>query len=1233
MVSQTRPAWQLRTLRWSAYTIAGLLLLALVSWLALPHFVKKIAIEQTQEKIGRKIAIGDVNFNPFILALKVSDFVLYEPDQTTPAFSAKSLTVNASSTSLFRLAAVLDEVKLESPNLHVVRLSADGIGRYNFSDIIDRILALPKTEGSTSFSLSNVQLQNGAIVFDDKVTGKQIDIKALNIGVPVVSNFPRSIDTFVQPNLSATINGAPFALKGRSKPFADSLETTLGIDIDKLDLVSYLPFVPVALPVKLQSARLSTKLDLSFSRSADKPQIGLAGDINLDDLSVQDKQSAPLLKTRHLNVKLGKLDVLKASGLIDQVSIDSPEIWAAMNSKDELNWAALAGSNSTTKTAPAKPAVAAPAASTAPAAPAAAAAPTQAAATPATATAPVAAPGIVLTKLTVRDGIVHWSDDANAAPRQNVSLGKLTVDAEQISTAANAKPATVSLSVIENDKGTISFAGQVDPLKANVDGKITLSGIELASYQNYVNRSLRAALSGKVSGETEAKMSGGQLALGKLNVQVEQLKLAPKSGPALTVKNIALDNASLDLSARKASADALRVSGINGDLRRNTKGELNLQDMLPPTAATKTEEKSAPKSTTKSAAATEWQARLQTFSIADSVVAYEDSSVTPVQKIRAEGINLKLENLSSLLDQQSKLSLQTKLNKNGKLTVTGQTAPHLKNVDLMLDGQNIPIAPFQAYFTEFLNVTLTSGTLSAKGKIAMVPPVNKQTLALNYNGSASLNNFRILDKLSATDFLRWKTLNLSGINAKIGGKPLITLDKVALSDFYARAILSDKGKLNLQDIVVSKTPPTVPDNAPPPVTVAKTTTSSEPVTPAAPDPNAPVIRIGQIALQGGNINFTDNFVKPNYSANMTGMGGTIGAIASDKPEPAPIDLRGKIDNDAPLLISGTLNPLFKPMFLDIKASASGVELPRLTPYSTKYAGYPITKGKLSMDVSYKIEDEKLVAQNDVRIDQLTFGDRIDGPDATKLPVMLAVALLKDRNGQINLNLPISGSLSDPQFSIGGIIMRIFVNLIVKAVTSPFALISSAFGGGEELSYVEFAPGSAALTPAITGKLDSITKALDDRPALKLDIIGRVDPNVDTEGLRLTSLNRKIRTLKRKDMIGNDDDGTGPMKMSDAERNKYLEKVYKDTKFDKPRNAIGFAKSLPPEEMEKLLIANTEVKPEDLRTLALARADAVRGYLEQQGKISLERIFLIAPKLNADDIKDKSPTSRVDFSLK
>ncbi|MDP5007512.1 MAG: DUF748 domain-containing protein, partial [Glaciimonas sp.] len=431
-----------------------------------------------------------------------------------------------------------------------------------------------------------------------------------------------------------------------------------------------------------------------------------------------------------------------------------------------------------------------------------------------------------------------------------------------------------------------------------------------------------------------------------------------------------------------------------------------------------------------------------------------------------------------------------------------------------------------------------------------------------------------------------------------------------------------------------------------------------------PDAPAPIIRIGEIVLKSGNINFTDNFIKPNYTANMTDMNGTVGAVASDKPAPAPIDLKGKIDNDAPVAISGSLNPLFKPMFLDIKASANGVELPRLTPYAAKYAGYAIIKGKLSMDVNYKIEEQKLTAQNHLRIDQFTFGDKIDSPTATKLPVRLAVVLLKDRHGVIDINLPISGSLSDPKFSMGGIIIRVIVNLIVKAVTSPFALISNMFGGGADLSFVEFNPGLAILTPESKSKLDTLVKVLIDRPALKLDIMGRVDPDTDTAGVRQDMLNRKLNALKQKNgpspskaktaepvevpahdaNTGTDSDKeiageTTALKdpeeisMSDTDKAQYMEKVYKGEKFDKPRNMIGFAKTLPVPEMEQLILTNAKVTPDDLRNLADQRAQAVRNYLETKGKIPLERVFLIAPKLTADGIKDKGKPNRVDFSLK
>jgi len=1234
MASHPRPAWQLRTLRWSAYTVAVLLLLALISWLALPSLVKKIAIEQTQAKIGRKLDIGEVSFNPFILALRVQDVTLYEPDQKTAAFSAKELLVNASATSLPRLAAILDEVKLVDPKVHLVRLSDEGIGRYNFSDVIDRILAMPKSEGQTLFSLANLQLQNGAVLFDDKVSGKTIDIKTLNIGVPFVSNLPRNVDTFVQPILSMNVNGTPFSLKGRSKPFASSLDTTLAIDIDKLDLASYVPFSPVALPVKLASATLSTQLDLTFSRDKDKPQIALDGDLTLSNLSVQEKNAAQLLKVGSLAAKINKLDLIKLSGVIDQISIDKPEIWADMNKRGEINWTRIGNAGSNTKPAPAPKKAATPAAN-------------------AGAATSDAAPAITIKKLMVRDGEVKWSDDANAAPRQVVQLDKISVDAEDLSTLADAKPAKLTLSLTENGKGEIGFTGELAPLKGSIDGKVTLKGVQLSGYQNYLNRSLNSALSGKVSGQTAVQIAGGQIKLGKLGIEVDELKLGSKVKSAASIisaKSIALDNATVDLQGRKAEADAFRVVGLNGDLRRDAKGALNLQALLAPTNASKTpdaaKKESVPTAPTKttsptSAPASAWQARLHSLSITDSVIAYEDSGTTPSQKLRAEGINLKLDNLSTQLDQTIKISLQSILNKNGKLNITGQATPQLKTIDLALDAQNLPIAPFQTYFTDYLNVTLTSGTLSTKGKLALTPPLNKQALAVQYNGSANLNNFRVLDKLTSSDFLRWRGLNLQGINAKIGGKPVVSLEKIALSDFYARAILSDQGKLNLQDIIVSKdqapssvtTPEAGVDK--PSTTVAKTTTSNAPVTPAAPDPNAPVIRIGQTVLQGGNINFTDNFVKPNYTVNMTGMGGTIGSIASDKPAPATIDLRGKVDNDAPLQISGSLNPLFKPMFLDVKASANGVQLPRLTPYSAKYAGYPITKGKLSMDVQYKIENDKLVAQNDVRIEQLTFGDHVDGPNVTKLPVMLAVSLLKDRNGTINLNLPISGSLSDPQFSIGGIIMRVFVNLIVKAVTSPFALISSMFGNDSagELSYIEFEPGSSELTDDIRKKLDTLGYALHQRPALKIDVMGRADPTVDDAGLRKEILNGKMRALKRKDVIEKEGQPSAKEReLNDAERTKYMEKVYKDEKFKKPRNMVGLSKSLPPEEMQKLIVDNTTITEDDLRNLAQRRADLVRNYLQDQSIISADRIFLIAPKLTAEGIKDKGPTSRVELTL-
>jgi len=345
-----------------------------------------------------------------------------------------------------------------------------------------------------------------------------------------------------------------------------------------------------------------------------------------------------------------------------------------------------------------------------------------------------------------------------------------------------------------------------------------------------------------------------------------------------------------------------------------------------------------------------------------------------------------------------------------------------------------------------------------------------------------------------------------------------------------------------------------------------------------------------------------------------------------------MELRGTYANTAPVQILAKLNPLAAKAFLDLKADITGVDLVGFSPYSGKYAGYNIEKGKLSLNVAYKLENKQLSAENRLFIDQFTFGSKVESPDATTLPVNLAISLLKNNRGEIEVNLPISGSLDDPQFSVGGLVVKVIVNLFVKAVTSPFALLGSMFGGGEELSNVEFAAGRASLSDGAVKKLESLAKALNERASLKLEITGRADPEADKEGIKRVAIERAAKGEKLKETLKKGGDGTSldSIEFAPGEYPVYLQRAYKEAKFPKPRNLVGLQKELPVEEMEKLMLTNLPATADDVRALAASRAEAVQGWLVEQGKVPLERVFLLPPKTEADD---KGKASRVDFSLR
>ncbi|HMM51386.1 MAG TPA: hypothetical protein PKD87_07195, partial [Burkholderiaceae bacterium] len=264
-------------------------------------------------------------------------------------------------------------------------------------------------------------------------------------------------------------------------------------------------------------------------------------------------------------------------------------------------------------------------------------------------------------------------------------------------------------------------------------------------------------------------------------------------------------------------------------------------------------------------------------------------------------------------------------------------------------------------------------------------------------------------------------------------------------------------------------------------------------------------------------------------------------------------------------------------------------------------------------------NRQLSAENNIVLDQLVFGGKVESPDALQLPVLFAVSLLKDRNGVIDVNLPISGSLDDPQFSVGGIVLRIIGNLIVKAVTAPFALIANLAGaGGAELSWIGFEPGSSEPGAAALGKLESLAKALVDRPGLKLDIAGRADPAADREALRRLALQRAVKAQKLKETVGSGGDvaAIDRVQVDPQEYPEYLERAWRAAKFEKPRNAIGLVKSQPVAEMERMMLAHIEASDAELIALANERAQQVKDWLVDSGKVPGERMFIVAPKLGA-----------------
>ena len=1244
----------LKRLGWG---VGAVLLLWVIAWLALPALLKWQLPLRASEALGRTVTLGDASFKPWTLELTLNELAIAgAPAAARPLLQVKRVHADLSIASLFKRAPVIEALELDAPQLSLARTAE---GHYDIDDLLARFAPKPDAKPSepARFALYNLQVRDAQLRFDDWPVSRVHTVDALNLALPFVSNLPAEVEVKVEPRLAFKLNGTPFDSGAQATPFAQNKTGALKLTMADLDLAPYLAYLPAGLPVRVTRGSVSADLSLQFAvPQAGAPSIALKGSVGAKDLALTDAAGQPLLALQRLQLGLRDVQPLARKLAFETLRVDGLQLHAARDAAGRINLLQLAA-------APGDAKAAAPAA------------PPSAASGGAVAVPTAAAWQVSLESLDLADARVLWND-ASVKPAVALQLDGLSLGVKQAHWPV-ARPMAVALkgalhAQVAGPAGTAALAefsasGPVTDHDAKLD--LTLGSLSLTALAPYLAQTLVPSVEGQVSTKAQLDWSGAadapRLKLAIESLTLDALKVREgvaahiKGGQdAVALKQLALADVQVDLLAHSVSLGSVKLVQPAVLIVREADGRLSVQRWSVPAAP-------HPPAAHASEPAAVWRVQLKDFLLDAGELRFSDAAARPaIAKAATEPVRVLLANLRVAVQGLEWQGERSTAPANLQISARVGASPRDKSkpaggVDfkgrvgiqpLLANGQlrieRFPVHLFAPYFADKVQLTLLRAEAGYKGSVA----VRQLPAGLDVNaaGDVLLGDVHVAtlpdssapaSEANTDELLSWQALALKGVKVvvKPKAKPQIEVGESTLSDFYSRLVVTEQGRFNLQD--VAGAPAGAASAAGASEAAAPAPVASAASAPATADAGLPIdLKLGPTILRNGRIDYTDRFVRPNYSAALTELNGQLGGFSSGSREMATLELRGRAAGTALLEIGGQLNPTVKPLALDIHAKATDLELAPLSPYAGKYAGYAIERGKLSMEVAYKIDaDGKLDAKNQVVLNQLTFGDRIESKDATKLPVLLAVALLKDRNGVIDINLPVSGSINDPKFSVGGIIWKVILNLLAKALTAPFALLSG--GGTDDLSVVEFQPGTALIAASGTGAIEKVAKALTDRPALKMTVTGAADPAAERDAFQHAAIETRLRAEQRREALRSGAPSAAASGVPDAppalaadEHARLLKQVYKDTDIPgKPRNAIGLAKDIAPAEMEALLKTRTPVTTEAMRELALQRGIAVRDALIAKGLPS-ERLFLAAPKLRAAGEGDAGWSPRVQLSL-
>jgi hypothetical protein len=756
-------------------------------------------------------------------------------------------------------------------------------------------------------------------------------------------------------------------------------------------------------------------------------------------------------------------------------------------------------------------------------------------------------PAVRIKALGVHGGSVHFQDLSRGEPFAT-TLAPIEFDLSDFRTAPKFEN-NYRFSAQSAAGERLDWAGQFTVRPLGSTGQFTVTALKASTIADYLQNALPLALTSgslDVQGSYEfVATPATALSLSLPSIKVHTLAIARKGAaeaPWITLPELDVANTRVVLNERRVAIASVTLQRAALQLWRNADGSLNLQQLMAPASAAPAgaaptsvapTTAAAPVDVAPAAPAASWSIALDQLDIQDASIEAEDRSMNPAVKLHLGAIGLTVQNFASSGSAPLKFDLHLGLGDSGKLQTQGTLtlSPLNSALDLSLSEFDLPV--LQPYLSQSTQLTLYRGRLGLKGHVAYVQTPAHGQPQLQLALAVDVTNLATRDNLTNEDLVSWRSLRLEGLRYQMSPDAL-NIERVLAIAPYGRVIIGAKGGINVADIMRPSQAQLAADAAAPaveaklkpkPKSHALRASSGEkiaevPAATAAKPPSMPV-RIARIEIQDGTADFTDHSVTPNFSTAIYGLKGSITGLSSDPASRAAVTLDGSVDRYAPVSIKGQVNVLSAAAYTDITMSFSNIELPTFNPYAGKFAGYNIAQGKLSTEFKYHVENRKLDAKHHIVLDQLEFGEATESKQAVPLPIKLAVSLLKDRNGVITLDLPVGGSLDDPTFHLGPLIWKFFVGLMTKIVTAPFAAIGALFGGGPELSYLDFPAGIATLNPAQIEKLSKLSSALVERPQLKLDIPLHTQGDDDDAALERAGLADALQAATAAPAAGSD----------------------------------------------------------------------------------------------------------------